>query len=123
MTINEVFNNENIVGVMKVKDEFFVHFNLNKAYDIPSQMIPDNITLKGPEPHEGFNYCILSSKDVELDDMIDLIYAIEQYNVDKVMKDELFKQTLRSLEYIFKTANIDKLQELVKNITLKEDNE
>lgn len=118
--INEIFdNNPNLLGIMDINNEHFVHFHIEDDYVIPAQDLPKDVSVKGPTKHNNLNYVIISSKTVSLDDLISIVENILLFNREKKTKEALFEETLKSLQKIFNSSSVDELKSLVTTLNTK----
>lgn len=112
-------NNPNLLGIMNINGEHFVHFHIEEGYLIPMQTLPDGVAVKGPTKHNGFNYVILSSTTTGFDELVDIVNAIINFNRDKQAKEHLFEETLKSLQKIFNDSSVEELKTLVTTLNTK----
>lgn len=118
--IDDLFkNNANLLGVMKINGESFVHFHIENDYIIPTQSLPAEVTVQGPTKHNNLNYVILSSKTIDVDEILVIVNTILTFNRDKKAKEQLFEETLKSLQRIFNDSSVEELKTLVTELNKK----
>lgn len=115
--VQDVFNQcPSVLGVLYINNEAFVHFNLNHGYILESPLLSSEIAVLGPEPRNGFNYVIFSSKTKTVDDLLEVVFDVMQKNQERMEKDELFKSMMTDLKEIFTNNDLESLRTFAETV-------